>query len=259
MLSRRLTGLFALFLCLTAIGGCRLQSPTSSVDGVAVQKISFNGEKFTVVEINLQRANLQLFWKRSNGSRFGNFDAIKSYLHQSSQHLIFAANAGMYNTNFDPCGLEVEGGLELAPLNLNDGHGNFYLKPNGVFFVTDGQARIVDSTQYPGTTDNMRLATQSGPLLVSAGKINPQFKPASDSRKIRSGVGVAAGDKVIFAISDGPVTLNEFALLFRDRLNCPNALFLDGTISKFYIPDETKDAGENFSGILAVTAPDENK
>jgi uncharacterized protein YigE (DUF2233 family) len=254
-----LTGLFALILCLTAIEGCRRQPPASSGDGVAVQKISFDGEKFTVVEINLQRANLQLFWKKSNGSRFGNFNAIKSYLHQSSQHLIFAANAGMYNPNFDPCGLEVEGGQELAPLNLKDGHGNFYLKPNGVFFVTDGQARIVDSTQYPGTTDNIRLATQSGPLLVSAGKINPQFKPASDSQKIRSGVGIAAANNVIFAISDGPVTFNEFALLFRDRLSCPDALYLDGVISRFYVPGENKDVDGNFSGMLAVTAPDENK
>jgi uncharacterized protein YigE (DUF2233 family) len=34
--------------------------------------------------------------------------------------------------------------------------------------------------------------------------------------------------KVIFAISRGEVSFDAFARLFRDGLNCPNALFLDG-------------------------------
>jgi uncharacterized protein YigE (DUF2233 family) len=41
-------------------------------------------------------------------------------------------------------------------------------------------------------------------------------------------VGVRADGKVIFAISQGEVSFDAFARLFRDGLNCPNALFLDG-------------------------------
>ncbi|PPD02978.1 MAG: hypothetical protein CTY30_13040, partial [Methylocystis sp.] len=34
-----------------------------------------------------------------------------------------------------------------------------------------------------------------------------------------------------------PVTFHEFALLFRDRLHCPDALFLDGgSASGLYAP-----------------------
>ena len=43
--------------------------------------------------------------------------------------------------------------------------------------------------------------------------------------------------KVIFAISQGEVSFDAFARLFRDGLNCPNALFLDGgSASSFYAP-----------------------
>jgi uncharacterized protein YigE (DUF2233 family) len=42
---------------------------------------------------------------------------------------------------------------------------------------------------------------------------------------------------VRFVISNAPVTFHQFAALFRDRLNCPDALFLDGgTASALYAP-----------------------
>ena len=44
------------------------------------------------------------------------------------------------------------------------------------------------------------------------------------------------GETVYFAISDGAVTFHEFASLFRDRLDAPNALFLDGQVSRLYAP-----------------------
>ena len=41
----------------------------------------------------------------------------------------------------------------------------------------------------------------------------------------------------VFAISHDPVSFHAFASLFRDKLYCANALFLDGTISSLYAPD----------------------
>jgi uncharacterized protein YigE (DUF2233 family) len=50
-------------------------------------------------------------------------------------------------------------------------------------------------------------------------------------------VGVRSDGKVIFAISQGDVSFDAFARLFRDGLNCPNALFLDGgSASNLYAP-----------------------
>jgi uncharacterized protein YigE (DUF2233 family) len=81
------------------------------------------------------------------------------------------------------------------------------------------------------------LATQSGPMLVINGRLHPRFDRHSTSLKTRNGVGVRADGKVIFAISQGEVSFDAFARLFRDGLNCPNALFLDGgSASSLYAP-----------------------
>ena len=67
-------------------------------------------------------------------------------------------------------------------------------------------------------------------------------------RPLRNGV-IAA-----FAISDEPVTFYAFARLFRDGLNCPNALYLDGSISGMLCPAaKCRALGANdFVGIFAV-------
>ena len=74
-------------------------------------------------------------------------------------------------------------------------------------------------------------------MLVIDGRIHPKILPTGTSAKIRNGVGVREGSLVVFAISEEPVTFHAFARLFRDGLNCPNALFLDGSVSSLYAPD----------------------
>jgi uncharacterized protein YigE (DUF2233 family) len=74
-------------------------------------------------------------------------------------------------------------------------------------------------------------------MLVIDGRLHPRFDRASTSLKARNGVGVRADGKVMFAISQGEVSFDAFARLFRDGLNCPNALFLDGgSASSLYAP-----------------------
>ena len=55
----------------------------------------------------------------------------------------------------------------------------------------------------------------------------------------------------------GMSNLYHFAELFRDKLNCPNALYLDGDISYVFIEGETAPIRETnwFVGILAITEP----
>jgi uncharacterized protein YigE (DUF2233 family) len=50
--------------------------------------------------------------------------------------------------------------------------------------------------------------------------------------------------------------LYGFAELFRDKLGCPSALYLDGDISHIYIRDVTGELPDTnwFSGILAIPA-----
>jgi uncharacterized protein YigE (DUF2233 family) len=210
------------------------------------------GHHYEVVEVDLQRATMQLFWQKPDHTRFENFDALKSFLGLSHQQLLFAANAGIFEPTFTPTGLHVENGSELSPLNLKQGNGNFYLQPNGVFFVDDGGAGIVESTRYSCPLRDVRLATQSGPLLLIAGKTNPNFDASSKNRRLRSGIGLSGTHRVVFILSRDRVTFFEFAEMFR-ACGCSDALYLDGEISKFYLPDEASAASdEHFAGILAV-------
>jgi uncharacterized protein YigE (DUF2233 family) len=121
------------------------------------------------------------------------------------------------------------------------------MQPNGVFYVDrQGQAGIATTSAWRALDIKARLATQSGPMLVVDGEINPGFLAGSESRKWRSGVCVPKPDEVVFAVSAEPVTFHAFARLFRDALACRDALYLDGTLSQVY----TK--ADGYSGAPAV-------
>ncbi|MEL7453414.1 MAG: phosphodiester glycosidase family protein, partial [Pseudomonadota bacterium] len=100
------------------------------------------------------------------------------------------------------------------------------------------------------------FATQSGPMLVIDGALHPAFNVDGPSKKRRNGVGISAdGETKIFAISEEPVNFHTFATLFRDKLQAPNALFLDGTVSKLYAPElERDDIGLPMGPIIAVVS-----
>jgi uncharacterized protein YigE (DUF2233 family) len=172
-----------------------------------------------------------------------NFQALKDFLENSNQQLVFAMNAGMYapppqNT---PVGLYVEAGTTLMPLVRRDtGYGNFFMQPNGIFALNDTAAIVCEKNAYESLNMRVTYATQSGPMLVINGQLHPAFKPASTSLYIRNGVGVTADKKIVFAISNVPVNFYDFATLFKDKFNCTNALYLDGAISKMYLPQANR-------------------
>ena len=167
-----------------------------------------------------------------------------------------------------PTGLFIEDGIVQNPLNLDDGNGNFYLKPNGVFFVRpNGSAAVMESGRLKTSGERPRNATQSGPLLLAGGKIHPVFEEDSTSRLLRNGVGIDSKGRVVFACSfrkpndAGRINLWGFAALFRDKLDCRDALYLDGDVSTIYIRGETHDEVpvSNFFGpILGITEKIEN-
>ena len=64
---------------------------------------------------------------------------------------------------------------------------------------------------------------------------------------------VRADGTVVFAISDAPLNFHRFARLFRDVLETPDALFLDGNISRLYAPMlDRHDLGFPMGPILGV-------
>jgi len=148
----------------------------------------------------------------------------------------FAMNAGMYDEEGRPIGLTIVEGRQVHKIALRAGGGNFGMKPNGVFLVRrDGRAEIVTSEDFQPSND-IRFATQSGPMLVVDGKLHPAFKPNGDSIYIRNAVGIAPGGKPLFVISTDPVSFGRMARFFRDRLKTRDALYFDGSVSSLWDP-----------------------
>ncbi|WP_370541681.1 phosphodiester glycosidase family protein [Actibacterium sp. 188UL27-1] len=222
--------------------------------------IAFDGVPFTICSYPTKNVDLRLFHRGSNGNAFGSFRAIDRILNADGKALIFAMNAGMFHDDLSAVGLYIEEAQQSAPLVKRAGPGNFGLLPNGVFCIgKNGTATVIETLTYAKDTPSCRFATQSGPMLVIDGKLHPRFIPDSDSVNIRNGVGVSAdGALVHFAISDARVNFHHFGRLFRDMLDTPNALYLDGKVSRLHAPDlRRSDPGFPMGPIVGIvdTAP----
>jgi uncharacterized protein YigE (DUF2233 family) len=192
---------------------------------------------YTVCEVDLAKHTVRLYWKRSDGTPYTYLSGLPRALEHEAGGLLFATNAGMFDPALKPVGLYVEQGRELVHINTRSGYGNFHMKPNGIFYIAAGRAAVAETQAFLKQRPQADLATQSGPMLVINRRLHPRFDWGSTSLKARNGVGVRADGKVIFAISQGEVSFDAFARLFRDGLNCPNALFLDGgSASSLYAP-----------------------
>ncbi|MGB9018930.1 MAG: phosphodiester glycosidase family protein, partial [Pseudolabrys sp.] len=139
--------------------------------------------------------------------------------------------------------LYVENGRELTRANTVTLTGapsaipNFFKKPNGVFYIGNGAADILETGRFLTERPDANFATQSGPMLIIDGAIHPAFIVNSTDRKMRNGVGVTSPTQVHFVITKERVSFYEFARFFRDGLGCGNALFLDGGVaSGLYAP-----------------------
>lgn len=228
--------LLVLVLCaLFASSGCtRATSPAPA--GQKSKSASVPESRFTTIRVDARTERIELFLRDDAGHPFKHFDQLKSWLAGKNKQLLFAMNAGMYQEDLSPLGLFVQDGKQVSRLNLSDGTGNFYLKPNGVFFISESGPGIVESTEFPSHAQGVRLATQSGPLLVHKGVLHPSINAVSTSRLVRNGVGVS-GNTIMFVISEQPVNFYELATYFRDELHCADALYLDGVVSSLYSTD----------------------
>jgi uncharacterized protein YigE (DUF2233 family) len=215
---------------------CFITANTLLADNAPCTSITNENQRYAVCNIDLSRYQIQLFWLDKTGQPFGSLGRFARAVDTPQQPLIIAMNAGMYHSDLSPVGLYVEHGQQLVRVNTAGGPGNFHMKPNGIFFVSDGTVGVMETSRFLRERPAVNFATQSGPMLVIDGHIHPRFSRQGQSRKIRNGVGVRDRNTVLLAVSDTEVSFSEFARLFRDRLGCPNALYFDGSISSLYAP-----------------------
>ena len=227
---------------------------SESPAGSACKTVTYKSSPYTVCRFHADRDDIRLFYADRNGEPYKQFDVLATAMADEDKTLIFAMNGGMYHDDRRPVGYYLDPYGEQAVVNTNEGPGNFHMKPNGVFWLQDGHAGVTESEAYLNLGITPDYATQSGPMLVVDGDIHPALNPDGTSRKRRNGVGVGRnGETVYFAISDVPVTFHDFASLFRDKLDAPDALFLDGQVSRIYAPAlERDEQGLDMGPIVGV-------
>jgi uncharacterized protein YigE (DUF2233 family) len=141
------------------IGCVWLVMMVSAMAGVKVA----GGVKYHVVEARPEQ--VRVVWKDGEGRQLRTFPEVVAFLESRGEKVAMLMNGGIFEPGGVPSGLLVQDGKELCPVNRRRGRGNFYLQPNGVFYVGGSGAGVVRTDEWP-VAGEVRCAVQSGPLLM---------------------------------------------------------------------------------------------
>jgi len=93
-------------------------------------------------------------------------------------------NGGMYEADLSPLGLYIENGKTLRQPNTANAAGNFYLKPNGVFYVNGQEAGILTTERRPTSDGKAMIVCMSRRICVALYeaivKLRPQWHSDDD-------------------------------------------------------------------------------
>jgi|TARA_B110000879_G_scaffold34259_1_gene47238 uncharacterized protein YigE (DUF2233 family) len=222
------------------------------------EDVTYADNAYSICTVDMNTETLRLFLNDDAGVPYGHFGILNNALQGSGETLGFAMNAGMYHEDRSPVGHHIEDGVEIMRVIPNAGPGNFGLLPNGVLCLQDKQANVIETLRYLVKKPACTYATQSGPMLVIDGELHPRFLATGTSRYIRNAVGTTAdGITAVFAISNDIVTFHEFGSFFRDHLKLPQALFMDGNVSRLYAPQIGRnDIGRRLGPIIGTVVPE---
>lgn len=228
--------------------------------GLVAFRINNNSyeDQFVSYTVDTKTQDLQLYWKNDKGEILESIKNLKAYVASKNSTLVFAMNGGMFNKDFSPLGLFIQNGQTLKNLDTKDGNGNFYLKPNGVFYITTDNIPMVCKTTAFKDNGKIKYATQSGPMLVIDGQIHSSFKEGSTNLNIRNGVGILPDNKILFAMSKTGINFYDFAKYFQS-LGCKNALYLDGFVSRMYLPEKKWSQTDGKFGVMIGVSKKKNK
>jgi uncharacterized protein YigE (DUF2233 family) len=210
---------------------------------------------FISYEADVKNDALKMYWRDEKAQPFKSIGRLKAWLQLRGEQLRFAMNGGMYNADHVPVGLFIQEQKRLIPLDTAAGTGNFYLKPSGIFYTTTGGRAFVCKTEDFIYSLDIAYATQSGPMLLINGQRHPAFTKGSGNRNIRNGVGILPNGHVLFAMSKKEINFYDFAEYFHRR-GCRNALYLDGLVSRTYLPEKSwVQTDGDFGVIIGVVEP----
>ena len=168
--------------------------------------------RLNVFKIDLARYQLNL------GLNDNNDDAKRTSLKQFARdnHSPLVINGGFFTPEIKPLGLRVDKGVRFNALKPISWWAIFYIKHH--------QAFIVPYKKLPNTK-SLEFAIQAGPRLLIDGVI-PKLKPGSAKR---TALAISKDNALlIITTQNASLSTEELAELLKTKLNCTNALNLDG-------------------------------
>lgn len=250
-----LSTIFAVLLLASFIIYQKIKIDTTSTYEIIQddENYKINEARLLVYELNPKEQQLDFYWKDEAGKNYENFGILKKSLQRQNKELVFAMNGGMFRRDLSPQGLFIDNGITRFEVDtVQKGYGNFYMQPNGIFYLTKDNKAIVSTTnKFLKTNDkqNIKYATQSGPMLLIDGNIHSKFRKGSSNLNIRNGVGILSNGNILFAMSKEEINFYDLATFFKQK-GCKNALYLDGFVSKVYLPSQNWQQTDGIFGVI---------
>jgi len=237
---------------------------------LSLRCVSFSGHLYAVADIDL-RVQKIVFTVSGNGKK-ETLPEVANNLSRMGINPLLVTNAGIYGLDDRPLGLLIspKGKLHDADTRMDKGERGNFSWDSAVFQISDDGIAAIAPVGTWQDSRHIVAATQSGPQLASAGKINQSFQIQSKWSYRRTAIGVDHANRrlVHLVVSREPVTLFELAAFMVNGLHCSEGLHLDGDLSAFYVPSALKkflffDPGERIVTALSIidreTRKSENK
>lgn len=232
----------------------------TSAHSLSLRCISFAGHLYAVADIDLRQQKI-IFTASDDGKR-ETFPEVVSNLSRAGIKPLLVTNAGIYGTDNRPLGLLISPKGKLHDTNTRTdtgpAHGNFSWD-SAIFQISDDDMASIVPVGNWKDGPHIVAATQSGPQLAGAGKINQSFQAQSKRSYSRTAIGVDQSNRrlVHLVVSRDSVTLFDLAIFMVNELHCSEGLHLDGDLSAFYIPSADEkflfsDPGERIVTVLGV-------
>ena len=147
----------------------------------------YNGSTFCAYILNPQVETVNFHYKNEKNENFSSIENLKTSIEKAKLDIQMITNGGMYSPANEPQGLYIENKKTYKTIDtLNDKDGtNFYLFPNGVFYMDTLNNFGISSTEnfIKKISDYslIKNATQSGPMLINNGEIHKSFSKASQN------------------------------------------------------------------------------
>ena len=134
---------------------------------------------FVCYQVDLKKDKIKMYWKNDSNQILKSIKNLKSFTETKNENLVFAMNGGMYKIDNSPQGLFIQNNNLINKVDTSVGTGNFYLQPNGIFYINKDASAFIKTTKDFTLNKDIDFATQSGPMLIINNKINLIFNKNS--------------------------------------------------------------------------------